>query len=41
MRWLIGPGLGLEGAIQAPVSQRLYGNQTEPATGRVSLSTGM
>jgi hypothetical protein len=41
MRWLIGSGLGLEGAIQVPVSQRLYGNQTEHATGRVSLSKSM
>jgi hypothetical protein len=38
MRWLIGSGLGLEGAIQVPVSQRLYGDQRERATGRVSLS---
>jgi len=38
MRWLIGSGLGLEGAIQVPVSQRLYGDQREHATGRVSLS---
>jgi hypothetical protein len=38
MRWLIGSGLGLEGAIQVPVSQRLYGDQTEHATGRVFLS---
>jgi hypothetical protein len=38
MRWLIGSGLGLEGAIQVPVSQRLYGDQHEHATGRVSLS---
>jgi hypothetical protein len=41
MRWLIGSGLGLEGAIQVPVSQRLYGDQTEHVTGRVSLSKSM
>lgn len=38
MRWLIGRGLGLEGAMQVPVSQQLYGDQREHATGRVSLS---
>ena len=38
VRWLIGSGLGLEGAIQVPVGQRLYGDQREHATGRVSLS---
>jgi hypothetical protein len=38
MRWLFGSGLGVEGAIQVPVSQRLYGDQREHATGRVSLS---
>lgn len=38
MRWLIGSGLGIEGAIQVPVRQRLYGVQSEHATGRVSLS---
>jgi len=38
MRWQIGSGLGLEGAIQVPVSQRLYGDQIEHATGRVSFS---
>jgi len=38
LRWRIGSGLGLEGAIQVPVSQRLYGDQREHATGRLSLS---
>ena len=38
LRWLIGSGLGVEGAIQVPFIQRLYGNQREHATGRVSLS---
>ena len=38
VRWLIGSGLGVEGAIQVPVVQRLYGEQREHATGRVSVS---
>ena len=38
IRWSIGPGMGLEGAIQVPVTQRLYGDQLEHTTGRVSLS---
>ena len=38
VRWLIGSGLGIEGAIQVPVTQRLYGDQSEHATGRLSLS---
>jgi len=38
MRWLLGSGLGVEGAIQVPVTQRLYGDQREHTTGRVSLS---
>jgi hypothetical protein len=38
IRWSIGPGMGLEGAIQVPVTQRLYGVQLEHTTGRVSLS---
>ena len=38
MRWVIGSGLGVEGAIQVPITQRLYGDQREDATGRISLS---
>ena len=38
MRWLIGSGLGVEGAVQIPVTQRLYGDQSEHATGRISFS---
>jgi len=38
IRWSIGPGMGVEGAIQVPVTQRLYGDQLEHTTGRVSLS---
>ena len=40
MRWMIGSALTLEGAVSVPIAQRLYGEQTEHATGRVSLSTG-
>lgn len=39
MRWLLGPGLAMEAAVQVPVSQRLYGDQSERATARVALST--
>ena len=39
VRWMIGSTLTLEGAVQVPIVQRLYGQQTEHATGRVSLST--
>jgi hypothetical protein len=38
LRWLIGAGLGVEGVLQVPVTQRLYGDQREHATGRVALS---
>jgi hypothetical protein len=38
MRWRIGSGLGMEGAIQLPVGQRLYGDQVEHATGRLTFS---
>lgn len=38
VRWRIGPGLGVEGALQMPVVQRLDGDQREHTTGRVSLS---
>jgi hypothetical protein len=38
MRWSIVPGLAMDGAVQVPVGQRLYGDQRERATGRVSLS---
>jgi hypothetical protein len=38
IRWQIGAGLGVEGAMQVPVAQRLYGVQSEHATGRVMLS---
>jgi hypothetical protein len=31
-------GLTMEGAIQVPFIQRLYGDQNEHTTGRVSLS---
>jgi hypothetical protein len=38
IRWSIGSGMGVEGAIQVPVTQQLYGDQLEHATARVSLS---
>lgn len=38
MRWRIVPGVTMEGAVQVPVRQRLYGDQSERATGRLSLS---
>ena len=38
VRWRLGPGLGVEGALQVPVAQRLDGDQREHTTGRVSLS---
>ena len=38
MRWRVGSGLGVEGAIQVPVTQRLDGDQREHTTGRVSFS---
>jgi hypothetical protein len=38
LRWNTGVGLALEGAIQIPVAQSLYGDQTEHATGRLTLS---
>jgi hypothetical protein len=38
IRWSIGSGVGVEGALQLPVTQRLYGFQREHATGRVSIS---
>ena len=38
IRWSIGTGVRVEGAIQVPVTQRLYGDQLEHATGRLSLS---
>ncbi len=38
VRWRVGPGLGVEGALQVPVVQRLDGDQREHTTGRVSLS---
>ena len=41
MRWSIGSGLGVEGAIQVPVTQRLYGDQSEHVTGRVLLSRSL
>jgi len=38
LRWLIGSGLSMEGVVQVPVTQRLYGDQDEHANGRLSLS---
>lgn len=38
LRWLLDSGLGLEGSVQVPVVQRLYGDQREHATARISLS---
>jgi hypothetical protein len=38
MRWLLASGLAVEGALQLPATQRLYGDQREHATGRVSFS---
>jgi len=38
VRWLLGSGLAVEGAIQVPFAQHLYGDQTEHTTGRLSLS---
>jgi hypothetical protein len=38
IRWRIDSGVAIEGAVQVPVSQRLYGDQRERATGRLSLS---
>jgi hypothetical protein len=41
MRWLIRSGWGVEGAVQLPVTQRLYGDQEEHTTGRISLSRSL
>ena len=38
LRWQSGAGLMVEGSVQVPMGQRLYGDQTEHATGRVTLS---
>ena len=38
LRWQSGTGLMVEGSVQVPMGQRLYGDQTEHATGRVTLS---
>jgi hypothetical protein len=38
LRWRFASGLAIEGALQLPVIQRLYGYQRENTTGRVSLS---
>jgi hypothetical protein len=38
VRWISGFGLGLEAAVQIPVAQALYGDQTEHTTARLSLS---
>jgi len=38
LRWNTGMGLALEGALQVPVAQDLYGDQTEHTTGRLTLS---
>ena len=41
IRWSIGSAWGMEGAVQVPVTQRLYGDQAEHATGRLSLSRSL
>jgi len=38
LRWQTGLGLGLEGAVQVPVTQSLYGDQTEHTTARLTLT---
>lgn len=38
LRWLLGSGLGVEGTLQAPFAHRLFGDQVERTTGRLSLS---
>ena len=37
-RWVTGLGLSVEAAIQVPVTQSLYGDQTEHTTARLSLA---
>jgi len=37
-RWQTGLGLDIEGAVQIPVVERLFGEQDEHATGRIALS---
>jgi hypothetical protein len=37
-RWVSSFGLVLEGAVQIPFAQALYGGQTEHTTARVSLA---
>jgi hypothetical protein len=38
VRWAMGPGLGLDAAVQVPVQQQLHGIQHENATARIALS---
>lgn len=38
LRWQTGLGLAIEGSVQLPVVQRLYGDQAEHATGRLTFS---
>ena len=40
VRWRFGPGLIVDGAVQVPAIQRLFDDQHEHATGRLSLSIG-
>jgi hypothetical protein len=37
-RWRTGVGLDLEGAVQFPVVESLFGIQDEHTTGRIALS---
>jgi len=37
-RWVTGLGLSVEAAVQVPVTQSLYGDQTEHTTARLSLA---
>lgn len=37
-RWQTGLGLDIEGAVQIPVVESLFGDQDEHATGRIALS---
>ncbi len=38
LRWNTGVGLTLEGAVQVPIQQSLYGDQAEHTTGRLTVS---
>ena len=38
LRWQTGLGVSVEGSVQLPMFQRLYGDQVERATGRLTIS---